>query len=135
MGNRAIVVFKGKFNNEGVQPAIYLHWGGSQVRSLLLKTNQVMIGRDNDAQYSAARFCQTAAAEVGGNLSIGLTTVNLDSPGDSSHGDAGVFVVDVSKRVWQVENHDGSECEGAFSGPVDCSNPDAKPDAEKDWHI
>jgi len=118
MGNRAIIVFKGGYDVSGVQPAIYLHWKGYQVRDLLLETNKVMVNRDNDASYSAARFCQIAAKTCDGNTSIGLTTADLDNPGAASHGDAGVFVVDVSKRVWQVTNYDGSEEEGAFTGPV-----------------
>ena len=134
MGNRAIVVFKGGFSTEGIQPAIYVHWHGHKVRDLLLETNKVMINRDDDAQYSSARFCQIAAKGCDGNLSIGLTTADLDNPGDSSHGDAGVFVVDVTKRVWQVTNYDGSEEEGAFTGPIGEEVIDECAE-EKDWTI
>ena len=116
MGNRAVVTFVENNDCEGIRPAVYLHWGGSCVRTWLQELQEVMRTRSGDAEYAAARFTQLAGNHIEGNLSLGLTTVDVSAPGDASPGDAGVFVVNVSS--WTVANLGGSACKGAFSGKV-----------------
>jgi hypothetical protein len=106
MGDIAIVHFK---DSVEVSPAIYLHWGGSEVGKLLRKCKELMAGR-RDVPYAAARFVGLAHEDIPGPLSLGiwnapgrrLAEIRKDS---YSHGDAGVFIVDVD--TWEVETHGG----------------------------
>lgn len=110
MGNRALVVFH---DGEDVSPVIYLHWGGSTVKDRLRECRELMRGRDGDVPYAAARFVGLChAADPKSNLSLGIWNVpgkgrSAESRlrGIESHGDAGVFEVDV--RDWTVKNRDG----------------------------
>ncbi len=99
MGNRAVVVFH---DGKEFSPCVYLHWGGSEVPTLLAELWALMAGRRGDLSYSAARFIGVAHAKIPGNLSLGIWNSPVsEPPGDlpkqwreHSHGDAGVFVVD-----------------------------------------
>lgn len=94
MGDRAIVVFR---DADSVSPGVYLHWDGYRAYDLLRAAAPRM--RKGDAGYSAARFAGVCHEHIAGNLSLGLlppprgTTPDLLA--DYSHGDAGVFLVDV----------------------------------------
>jgi hypothetical protein len=114
MGNRAVVVFK---DQERVSPGIYVHWSGGNIVGWLKEAAPTL--RAGDVSYAAARFCGFCHHNIQGGLSLGL----LDAPEDLkpetlrhySHGDAGVFVVDVKTGL--VENFDGIEGEGAPKEP------------------
>ena len=110
MGDRARVVFH---DERKFSPSIYLHWGGGNVRAYLNKALPRM--RTGDLAYASARFCGTCHEEISGGLSLGL----LPAPdgatfeeqmasarsSDFSHGDAGVFLVNV--QDWTVEAING----------------------------
>lgn len=103
MGDRAIVHFT---NGEDMSPAVYLHWGGSDIPKLLQETQRLMIGRPNDALYSCARFigiCHSHDQES--NVSLGVWNSDRGDifTENYSHGDAGVFVVDCSAEEWVVK--------------------------------
>lgn len=112
MGDRALVIFK---NGDELSPVTYLHWHGSTVETLLKKTRARMDGRAGDLSYTAARFVGVCHENISGNLSLGI----WNSPGKGasglaiatgenySHGDAGVFIVDVSGEEWEAEAFHG----------------------------
>ena len=98
MGDRALVQF---VNSNGcVSPVIYLHEAGHKVAELLLKHHALMAGRYSDVGYSAARFIGMCHSDnPNSNLSLGC----WDSGGeqlseDDTHGDAGVFVINVDDK-------------------------------------
>jgi len=118
MGDRALVIFTDNKGKE-VSPTVYLHWGGDSVPQLLQKTADFMTGRFNDVQYGCARFIGLAHVEMDQtNLSLGVWNTdkelqyvikdymeNKDSESmkvlaEASHGDAGLFIVDVSTYSW-----------------------------------
>lgn len=109
MGDRAVVTFHDGAEPEHrrFSPCVYLHWGGSDVRQLLEKALPRL--RQEDEAYSAARFCGVCHEETSGNTGVGL----FDAPEDEaearspsfSHGDAGVFLVNVN--TWLVEAVNG----------------------------
>ncbi len=117
MGDRAIVVFyeKHRDNEYRFSPGVYLHWGGSEVHSLLQEALPRM--RRGDASYSAARFCGVCHENIDGNLSLGLLPAPSsweEATSESySHGDAGVFLVDVQTWVVRCFNGYGFEPLGA----------------------
>lgn len=120
MGDRAIIHFQCKANGENneISPAVYLHWAGNRVRSLLQKTMELMKDRPKDQFYSCARFIGVCHENIEGNVSLGtwngpkLDTIKETRAAilediDYSRGDAGVFLVDVSKEKWTVETVGG----------------------------
>ena len=134
MGNRALIVFH---DGEDVSPVIYLHWGGSTVKDRLAECRELMRSRSLDElmrlhsldlPYTAARFVGLChAADADSNLSLGLWnapkrdgSLPLRLAAIESHGDAGVFEVDV--RTWTVRNRDGHLSEHDWpaiaAGPV-----------------
>lgn len=104
MGDRALVTFK---SGKSFSPVVYLHWNGSECADWIKAAASRY--RKGDESYSAARFAGYCHEQIKGNLSLGL----LDSPDEESqadwnkysHGDAGVFIVDVDTGV--VEAHGG----------------------------
>lgn len=108
MGDRAVVVFSERRDKtEYFSPSIYLHWSGDEVFDLLVKAIPRM--RAGGLDYSAACFCGVCHEEIEGNLSLGLYNAPKDrkevESEEFSHGDAGVFVVDV--KTWKVEAFNG----------------------------
>lgn len=102
MGNRALVVFKKLYTEHVTEPmlyyspAVYVHWHGGQIREWLEEAAPQL--RKGDPGYAAARFCGFCHQKIPGLLSLGL--FNGPSPGkedwpEYSHGDEGVFLVDV----------------------------------------
>lgn len=112
MGDRAVVVFH---SSGYYSPGVYMHWAGSEVPRLLVAAKPVL--RAGDPSYAAARFCGVVHMDSpDSRTGLGL----LDAPkleqlqsGQYSHGDAGVFVVDVDTGDVQQFNgyapHDGPE--------------------------
>lgn len=99
MGDRAIVVFTDD-NCEGeYSPGVYVHNSGYRIAELIREFAPAM--RRGDAGYSAARFCGELHECIPGKLGLGLVPgpgkpQSYDDWKKYSHGDAGVFVVNVS---------------------------------------
>lgn len=91
MGDRALVVFTEGEGRHG--PSVYLHWSGNDVGELLTRAAPNM--RAGDAGYACARFVGHCHEQIPGGLSLGLFNTPEDGRPDS-HGDAGVFIVDVN---------------------------------------
>lgn len=103
MGERALVVFH---DGEEYSPTVYLHWEGQRIGAHLQEWEELMKGRTGDLQYGAARFIGICHTHVPGALSLGVWNTDHDAPAptsmeadaywrEKSHGDAGVFLVDV----------------------------------------
>ena len=109
MGDRAFIVLHDK--NGNISPTLYLHWGGSSVSELLQKACSYMAGRPGDVSYAFARLVGVCHVRTYGNLGLGAfngpETLDKAKTKDYSHGDAGVFLVDVSSPEWKAEAHNG----------------------------
>ena len=99
MGDRALIIFR---DSHEYSPTVYLHWKGGEVGELLTKAAPRM--RGGDASYACARFVGVCHENMPGGYSLGL----FNTPEDGrprSHGDAGVFVVNVTSG--EVETYGG----------------------------
>lgn len=123
MGNRVVVIFtdgKGEYS-----PCVYLHWGASALGQFLETWRKLMVGREGDVQYGAARFVGVCHEAMDGNMSLGIWDSRIPAeattaPADAeialqAHdpGDAGVAVVNVSTyKVQRLSRSDYamSEC-------------------------
>lgn len=109
MGDRALIVFADKHE---VSPAVYVHWHGSRVRDLLTEAAPHL--RAGDIAYAAARFCGHLHTQIDGGLGLGMFALDPRTEAESeagwaarvSHGDNGVFVVDVD--TGEVRQHSRS---------------------------
>ena len=110
MGDRALVIFKDR--NGEYSPVTYLHWSGYAVPTLLAEHKKLMDGRFGDLSYATARFIGICHEHVDGNTSLGCWSLEEgDVKGlkaceetfceGYSHGDAGVFIVDVGDMTWK----------------------------------
>lgn len=112
MGDRAIIIFRDKKNGEH-SPAIYLHWSAYAVAEYLRRTHKLMLGRGADLNYTAARFVGVCHEDIEGNMSLGMWNVGEipENPGELSHGDAGLILVDIRNDgnglVYDCEAFDG----------------------------
>jgi hypothetical protein len=118
MGDRAIVVFT---DDQETSPAIYVHWLGIEVASLLRDTYRVMSDRGVDVQYTAARFVEKCAGREPGNTGLGIWNSSYlcgengklvrERLSEKSPGDAGVILVAISERddelIWNCSAHGG----------------------------
>lgn len=98
MGDRAMVRFR---DSHSVSPAVYLHWSGAEVPRLVADAAAIMRTRLDDANYACARFVFVCCEANGGwhdNLSVGVTDRF------ESHGDAGIFEVDVQTWPWKLKH-------------------------------
>ena len=100
MGDRALVILKahGEYS-----PVLYLHWHAPQVRHYVHRLREVMAGRGADANYAFARLLGIVHNDIDGNLSLGCWNLPPDfSESDAkcleemSHGDGGIYVVDLA---------------------------------------
>lgn len=115
MGDRALIVFTEEEIIDGKKetrfsPVTYLHQSGYQVTKLLGKTREVMESRGADINYAPARFVGVCHEHIGGNLSLGVwnlpdgfATWTDAEKIDYSHGDHGLFVVDV--ETWKFKQY------------------------------
>ena len=96
MGDRVLITFCA--NEPGYSPCIYMHWRGAEAAQMIRDAQQYM--RKADPTYAAARFCGECHKAIPGALSLGI----LDAPPEDadtaaltelSHGDAGLYVVNV----------------------------------------
>lgn len=120
MGNRALVLFSSQLASPPISPiAVYLHWSGSRVPTLLEEWWALMQGRRGDLDYGIARFIGVAHVAIPGNLSLGIWTIDpTQPPGSHSPGDAGVFVVDVGTGIVTRHFSDWPEV-----GAAECDAP------------
>jgi hypothetical protein len=100
MGDRALVVLKDGTN---YSPVMYLHWHAPQVQNYINRLKEVMNGREGDLQYGFGRLVGIAHNDIGGNLSLGVWNLpqnfsesNAEALKSMSHGDGGIYVVDLS---------------------------------------
>ncbi len=108
MGDRAVVVFRS--SQEVHDVAVYLHWDGYRVEELIRGAAPRM--RAGDTNYAAARFIGHCHEQIEGALSLGTYGLSPDQvghiergeAGKLGHGDAGVWVVDVS--TGELVHHD-----------------------------
>lgn len=105
MGDRALIQLRGA--RSGVSPVLYLHWGGSDVASILSAAQDQMKGRPDDVSYAFARLVQQATIGDIGNTGVGVWNQEAALKAGDSHGDAGCFLVDVSKEAWTVAQGGG----------------------------
>lgn len=117
MGDRALVVFQ---DGDRYSPVTYLHWSGYEVPELLTKHRELMLGRENDVDYAAARFVGICHEHTGVDSNTGLGMWNLTDaertalglPADDdnkahhmselSHGDAGFILVNAGDFSWRA---------------------------------
>ena len=76
MGNRAIITTQNDFDNNGI--GVYIHWnGGYDSVSAFLKYCELRGFRPpEEDDYGWARLCQIIGNYFGGDLSIGINTLN-----------------------------------------------------------
>ena len=76
MGNRAIITTQNDFDNNGI--GVYIHWnGGYYSVSAFLKYCELRGFRPpEEDDYGWARLCQIIGNYFGGDLSIGINTLN-----------------------------------------------------------
>ena len=105
MGDVALIIFHE--DKKHFSPVVYLHWAGGRVREFLENSSKFF--KTGDSSYSAARFIGYCHTQIEGNVSLGVfnSPENTDEIYDEefSHGDAGVFLVDVNE--WEVEAFNG----------------------------
>lgn len=105
MGDRAVVHFH--TDSKTLSPATYLHWGGSEVPALLAEACKIMAGRTGDRDYTMARFVGVCHNAIDGNLSLGVfrgaATFEEAKEDSYTHGDSGVWLVNVEREIWNVE--------------------------------
>lgn len=109
MGDRALIQLK---TASEFSPVLYLHWSGGHVADILARTEKQMRGRAGDVSYSFARLVAQAINGDKSNLSYGVWNADKVLTAEDSHGDAGVFVVDVSSEAWTVAAGGGYGLQG-----------------------
>jgi hypothetical protein len=99
MGDRALVILKSGTN---YSPVMYLHWHAPQVQHYVNRLKEVMESRGEDLNYAFARLLGVVHNDIDGNLSLGCWNLpkgfserNTDLLLDMSHGDGGIYVVDL----------------------------------------
>ena len=100
MGNRAIINFKD--DNEKAPFSIYLHWnGGKESVYAFYNATYDFFMKDGgiDFSYFQARFLQVVGHFFGGADSLGVLPYTT-----ASHGDNGVYTIDVSEELPRLEH-------------------------------
>jgi hypothetical protein len=99
MGDRALVILK---SGESYSPVMYLHWHAPQVGNYVRRLKDVMESRGEDLGYSFARLLGIVHNDIDGNLSLGcwnlpkgFSEANSKMLREMSHGDGGIYVVDL----------------------------------------
>lgn len=111
MGDRVLITFKTTdkaTKTTDYSPTIYMHWAGEGAKQMLLNAAPAL--RRGDIGYSAARFCGECHKSLVGVTGLGLFAAPDPTKPDFdwnefSHGDAGVYVVDV--QTGKVTAHGG----------------------------
>lgn len=96
MGNRAVITTQKDLDNGGI--GVYLHWnGGYDSVSAFLKYCELREFRPPETDcYGWARLCQIIGNYFGGDLSIGVDSVNTLN---FDNGDNGVYLIENWKIV------------------------------------
>ena len=91
MGNRAVITTRENFENNGV--GIYLHWNGGRdsVQAFLLYCKIKGYRAPDSDNYGWARLCQVIGNFFGGELSLGIDTVDHL---DCDNYDNGVYIIE-----------------------------------------
>ena len=105
MGNRAVITTEENFDNNGV--GIYLHWNGGRdsVDAFLTYCDIRGFRSPESDNYGWARLCQVIGNYFGGDLSIGIDTIDHL---DCNNHDNGTYLI----KNWQVVGRkyfDGAE--------------------------
>jgi hypothetical protein len=99
MGDRALIQLT---DSQGeLSPVLYLHWGGKGTPALLDSFfDRFLIKRGADVSYGFARLVSYACeSNMGEVLGVGVWNCDALLTADDSHGDAGIFVVDLDKHT------------------------------------
>ena len=115
MGDRALIQLK---SGKTFSPVLYAHWSGGSVAEILQAAQNVMRGRPDDIEYAFARLVATAIGGDQGNTGFGVWNAEKLLTAGDSHGDAGCFVVDVSREQWTVQQGGGYGLEGEHNFSV-----------------
>ncbi len=96
MGNRAVITTKQNFENNGV--GVYVHWNGGRlsVESFLEYCKRKGYREPEYDNYGWARLCQVIGNFFGGELSVGIDTVDKL---DCDNWDNGVYIIENWKIV------------------------------------
>ena len=91
MGNRAVITTEEK------KIGIYLHWNGGydSVNAFLTYCKLRDFREPEDDNYGWARLCQIISNYFGGDLSIGIDTLDCL---DCKNGDNGVYII----KEWEI---------------------------------
>jgi hypothetical protein len=113
MGNRVLIQFTGTRGNgdREVSPAIYGHWSGSDAAATITALREQMSDRPGDIAYVAARCVGRLIDGDTASTGFGLWNAPKLLTAEESHGDAGVFRVDISAPMWRVTVIDGRPTE------------------------
>ena len=106
MGNRAIITTQNDFDNNGI--GVYVHWnGGYDSVSAFLKYCELRGFRPPEEDgYGWARLCQIIGNYFGGDLSIGIDTLNKLP---LKYCDNGVYIIEKWKIVGRQYTYGKSE--------------------------
>lgn len=106
MGDRVLIqCFSSKTGKVG--PVIYGHWSGYDSSEAVRRLAKRMKGRDGDVPYSSARMVQELVGTDNGNTGFGIWNEEKKLEEKSSHGDAGIILID-------VDNDHRCECLGGY---------------------
>lgn len=114
MGNRVLIQFIGTGSNgdREFSPVIYGHWAGSKAAGSLVVLRKRMSDRPGDISYVAARCVGLLIGDDDGSTGYGLWNATKILTAADSHGDAGIFLVDIGVGpVWRVAVIDGHPSE------------------------
>jgi hypothetical protein len=99
MGDRALVILK---SGKDYSPLMYLHWHAPQVQHYVNRLKEVMESRGEDVYYAFARLLGIVHNDIDGNLSLGcwnlpkgFSETDREALQQLSHGDGGIYVVDL----------------------------------------
>ncbi len=99
MGDRALVILK---DRNDYSPVMYLHWHAPQVQNDANGLKEVMESRGADLNYAFARLLGIVHNDIDGNLSLGCWNLPTGFSeqdkkflSDMSHGDGGIYVIDL----------------------------------------
>ena len=113
MGDRVLIQFKDERGE--VSPIIYAHWAGSDAPAALVRLRERMADRPGDCSYVAARCLQELGMDDVRSTGFGIWCASKELTPDDSHGDAGIFVVELGE-TWHVHQFAGYGFE-----PPDCA--------------
>jgi hypothetical protein len=116
MGNRVLIQFMA---GEEFSPVLYGHWHGRRAADTLRSLREQMADRGPDVAYTAARCVEVmTCSDPGAALGFGIWNAGAVLTVEDSHGDAGVYLVDISKGLWRVSVLGGHPSEQGKHGGI-----------------